>query len=112
MTGYEPPHTARKASSSGVCPICTAYIAKGRSRVLPLPVALPLTLEHVRFDVGRGWRERTGAGRSATPLRSRTWVHAACHKRHWYATEGQSQAAIARERRRVLLDHQRNLENS
>jgi len=111
LNDYEPHTAPLTARAGGICPLCTTYIAKGRSRVLPLPVPLVPTLAQVMYDPRRGWRERTGAGRSIR-VNARTWAHEHCVRRHWRDTEGQDQDQLATERLRVLLAHKRAQETS
>jgi hypothetical protein len=97
-----------RAEHDGVCPLCTKYVAAGRSWIAALREPLPLTLDHVFYDADRGhWRWRWYGGPDPVQLKSRRWAHAACQERHEEQTAGQDQRAIAAARRKVLADHKK-----
>lgn len=60
------------AGHAGTCPICCRFIAKNRSSIVALPVALPPSPEHCYY--GRGWFVGGVEGHT----RPRRWVHADC----------------------------------
>lgn len=62
------------ASYSGTCPVCSRFIAAGRSHIMPLAVALPP--DPAAHTASRG-NLIDGRGRPVRQI-ERAWIHAAC----------------------------------
>lgn len=82
---------------SGRCPLCGAYIAKGRSRIERICATVPTAEEGLSWDVERGtWRQGNDEGPDL--VRPRRTVHKRCFER-WHRMVGDREPIeFARER--------------
>ena len=74
---------AMLARSSGICPLCSVYIRKGQSKIIPLPEAIrPRCTSDGVFSLDDGNNYNAiGGGISQQP---RKWIHERCY--HKYGT--------------------------
>jgi hypothetical protein len=97
----EQPTKVMRARRNSICPLCTKYVLRGKSKIAALPVALPPTDEQVFWSEEDGrWRERWRGG--TTHVDAREWGHERCVRRWLRQTAGQDRYALARQRREAL----------
>jgi len=68
-----------KAKFTGVCPLCSTYIAKGRSKVEALPEPMVPRGNGVRSSDDHGLYH---ASRRPISMHPRVWAHERCVRRY------------------------------
>lgn len=103
MTYFDPGVVAQYG---GLCPLCSRFIAAGRSRVTPLPVSVPPV---VGITCGAGTDPRPGWRLNGDVIRvtARTWTHVHCRQQAERDPAFLGWESVAEEHRAVLAERKR-----